>query len=101
MSKINVLGTEYNIKLIKEKDKEMIKEECDGYCDQFNKEIVVLEDESIKYTTHVIKHELIHAFLCECGMQFGYGFHNEESVDFLASQAEKINVLFNKIGDVV
>lgn len=79
--KVNVLDTTYTINKIKEKDKFMIENNLCGYCDLIE------------------RHELIHAFLYECGLNDSSDWaRNEELIDWLAIQLPKINVLFEKAG---
>lgn len=68
--KINVLGTTYEIKKLDEKDSCMLKNNADAYVD---------------YTEKInasLRHELVHAFMYEAGIEFGYQFHNEDVVLF-------------------
>lgn len=89
--KINVLGTEYDVEMLEERDETMGTVNCDGYTDFSSKEIKVLKAEEkpgnqkdiFKYQNTVLRHEIIHAFLYECGIDHGMQFHNEECVDFL------------------
>ena len=103
---INILGQPY--KLIFETEKENPKLGCgDGYCDWTSKTIVV--DKSIleraykrksldnidSYFAKVIRHEIIHAFLFESGLE--RASHNEQCVDWFAMQWDKVNDVFNSI----
>lgn len=95
---VNILGTSYEIKRVDKVDDESL-ENCDGYCDSSVKKIVVenfkheknsLEDLE-SYAKQVIRHELIHAFLNESGLQTCSNWaKNEEMVDFFAIQIPKI-----------
>lgn len=96
MMEINILGTDYFVIFVKEKDKFMIEEECIGYCDYANKTIVVLEDENEQ---HTLRHEIIHAYMFESGIQFGTEFHNELCVDWMATQLPKINITLNNFSN--
>ena len=93
--KVNVLGIEYDINVINHRNRYMIERNADGYCDFTSKKIVVCgndsdyDDKEI-YIKEIIRHELIHAFLFECGIDNGYGFHNENLVNWLAVQYPKI-----------
>ena len=42
----------------------------------------------------ILRHELIHAFLVESGLNRNCGWHNEEMVDWLAIQFNKIKDIF-------
>ncbi len=102
--KINVLGIEYNtFFLTQEEDAKLT--ECDAYCDYTTKKIVIenpkadlmlLED--IKYNqARLLRHELLHAFLYECGLctQSDWAT-NEEMIDFFAIQLPKIFNVMNE-----
>lgn len=55
--------------------------------------------EEIKELHEIERHELIHAFLYECGLNDSSDWaRNEELIDWLAIQFPKINVLFEKAG---
>lgn len=106
--KINVLGTEYDVEFLDERDETMKALNADGYTDFSIKSIKVLknkeEDDAtkqkdrIKYQNRVLRHELIHAFLFESGIDDGMQFHNEECVDFFAMQYEKLAKIFEYAG---
>ena len=101
--KINVLGTEYKIEKRKKED-DVNLQECDGYTDTSIK-LIVIEDMQQEqgsksdleyYAKTIIRHELIHAFLFESGMDsnahncdIGWA-RNEEMVDWFAIQFPKI-----------
>ena len=106
--KINVLGTEYDVEFLDERDEAMKALNADGYTDFSIKSIKVLknkeEDDAtkqkdrIKYQNRVLRHELIHAFLFESGIDDGMQFHNEECVDFFAMQYEKLAKILEYAG---
>lgn len=95
---INILGTNYHVKkLLKEDDP--ILEANDGYCDDTTKMIIVedmMPDTFSKgdlnaYTQKVIRHEIIHAFLSESGLQASCDWAvNETIVDYFAIQFPKM-----------
>ena len=62
--------------------------------DQFIEEIEI--EDVAKYRKQVIRHELIHAFLCESGLHENCKWHNEEMVDWLAIQAPKLQKIFKE-----
>lgn len=93
---INILGTDYIVDFVKEKDKIMIEEECIGYCDYANKRIVVLKNETEQ---HTLRHEIVHAYMFESGIQYGTEFHNELCVDWMATQLPKINITLNNFSN--
>lgn len=103
---IKILGTDYNFK----EDKSIIDMNCDGLCKTYSKEILIrpiedmlcsndgIEDKKKRYR-EVARHELIHAFFSESGLD-EYS-NNEQLVNFLAIQIPKMNDAFNilKVGD--
>lgn len=104
--KVNVLGTEYDVEMLEERDETMKALNADGYTDFSTKEIKVLKLEEkpgnqkdiFKYQNTVLRHEIIHDFLYECGIDYGMQFHNEECVDFFAIQFEKLAKIFEDAG---
>ena len=103
--KINVLGTEYNVKVIDPESDEKLKDKRDGYTDTSIKECVIdnMLEESTDYKANlheyrkvVIRHELIHAFLYESGLDDQSWATNEEMVDWFAIQAPKLLKAFKE-----
>lgn len=110
--KVSVLGTAYTIKTIqKEKDNTLNSENADGYTDFINKTIVIAdfdlidewkkdtEKTRILHRKNVLRHELTHAMLYESGLdictsQNGAWARNEEIVDWIAIQGEKLHELW-------
>ena len=100
--KIVVLGTEYTlIESNESNDIKLIGK--DGYCDTSVKKCVVDDmsnaDTDAKgnlpeYKKSVKRHELIHAFLYESGLDSCSWACNEEMVDWLAIQAPKLMKAF-------
>lgn len=103
LKKVSVLGTGYRI----------IEDNCNndplllnsfGYTDYTSKKIVITDfqneeieiEDVAKYRKQVIRHELIHAFLCESGLHENCEWHNEEMVDWLAMQAPKLQKIFKE-----
>ena len=81
--KIDVLGTKYNLRRVDfDQDEFMRKMNYGGYCDNNTKEIVILnlkstpdwasaQEEVIQRMEKcTIRHELVHAFLNESGLQW-------------------------------
>ena len=101
--KVNVLGTEYDVNVLEEPDEYMKDNMLQGYCDNTSKIIVVCpydndSDDKEKLKDNILRHEIIHAFLYECGIDYGMQFHNEESVDFFAIQFDKLAKIFEDAG---
>lgn len=104
--KVNVLGTVYRIKYVPSLDGR------GGETDFYTKEIRISEQNDIpaEYKTdnlkemqrHVLRHELIHAFLFESGMDQSSAAHeawavNEEMVDWMAIQMPKIMFAYESV----
>lgn len=100
--KLNILGTEYELNIRDPKEDEQLTDRNDGYTDTTTKEFVV-EDMSLKqddpqmkrnlkdYEKQVIRHEIIHGFLFESGLDAPAGWPaSEEIVDWFAIQLPKI-----------
>ena len=107
---VSILGTEYEI--IKKKyadDPDFERSDIDGYCDTHSKLIVHCDmttypgwqtepPESIRRNEqNTLRHEIIHAFLAESGLAenslkptAGWAL-NEEMIDWIALQGEKIH----------
>lgn len=106
MKKINVLGTEYTVE-IKSKSEDEFLQKCDGYCDKTSKRIVVTSadkdnelDNFDTYQKKNIRHEIIHAFLFESGLQENFKHeqwgHDETTVDWIAVQFPKLLKAFEE-----
>ena len=101
MKTVNILGTEYElVKIPQSQDGENLKN-ADGYCDSSIHRIVVddMSENEEKpcakkdlktYGDKVTRHEIIHAFLEESGIQGECQWNTEEMVDWIAIQLPKI-----------
>lgn len=105
---INILGTYYTV-IVKKSGEDPSFEEHDGYCNSYAKEIVVCDlrsrdewkDEPDRTVAEaqkrILRHEIVHAFLDESGLAQnasdtdGAWARNEEMVDWIAIQGEKIH----------
>lgn len=107
--KVNILGTEYTIEE-RTVEEDSYLNNCDGYCDKSTKEIVVAKqkpDNDLNdyewYRKKVMRHEIVHAFLYESGLDVSfehanrYG-HEETMVDWIAVQFPKMQKVFEKAG---
>lgn len=105
---VKILGTKYTIREL-DRNKDPILERCDGYCDKTTKTIVVLKntpDSDLgnfeEYKKKVKRHEIIHAFLIESGLQENFQHsewgHDETTVDWFANQFQKMVEVFKKVG---
>lgn len=105
--KINVLGTEYTL-TVSCGSAEPRLDDCDGFCDETTKELLVENYEDsreepnckqnlLAQTNKVKRHELIHAFLFESGLAENSSWaQNEEMVDFFAIQFPKLLKAFEQ-----
>lgn len=100
---INILGTEYEAQIgVELKDEPRLKD-CDGFTDFTTKKIFIgkfIQDgksfsDLETYTRKVIRHEVVHAFLFESGLDVNSDWaRNEELVDWIAIQSPKLNKVF-------
>ena len=101
--KINILGTEYTIEPRNLKD-----ENHDGFTDNTNKLIVIRSDNQNNVgdfdflQKKQLRHEIIHAFLSESGLQCNWQHteqfgHDETTVDWFAIQSPKIFEVFKEL----
>ena len=105
-TKISVLGTEYVIVVNSAKDDPKLCD-CDGYVENYSKKIVIQDKKDFEgnnqlienidsYQERVLKHEIIHAFLHESGLDSNSDWaRNEEIVDWIALQFDKMNKCFD------
>ncbi len=84
---MNILGTEYKI-VTKNVNTDPALQGLGGYCDFEKKEIVINEECELEDVT--TRHEIIHAFLYESGLNSCSWGRNEEMVDWIAIQLPKI-----------
>lgn len=98
---VDVLGVKYTIK-DSNKVADLNLEDNDGYCDHSTKTIVIdtFQDSPgslgnlDEYKKQVIRHELVHAFLFESGLNGCSWAKNEEIVDWIACQFPKLQNVF-------
>ena len=110
--KFNILGSEWTVKFGTVEEYPNL-EDMDGYTDSSTREIIVDDMKSQQdmpgskknmeeYKKQVVRHEIIHAFLCESGLDTNSGACdnwaiNEEMVDWFAIQSPKIFKAFNEL----
>lgn len=104
--KLIILGTEYTIQIKSEHDDPVLKE-CSGYCDETLHLLVVetmdeeekpndLVGDYVSYQKRTMRHEILHAFLFECGLGGDVDYsslgntHPELMVDWFARLGPKI-----------
>lgn len=96
---VNILGEEYEIKILEKRDSCMLENNSDGYVNYDDKCIYLWKDDV--WIKHTLIHEMIHAYLFEAGIEFDYGIHNEDNVNFIARMIPKISNQFEKVkGDI-
>ena len=97
---INVLRTAYAIEL-----RQLNDEGMDGFCDNTAKLIVIRSDnynevgDFARLQKKQLRHEIIHAFLSESGLQCNWQHieqfgHDETTIDWFAIQSPKIFKVF-------
>lgn len=102
--KLDVLGTEYLI-LERSKNEDEILGDNSGYCDKTTKKIVIAKRDSDStlgdwdaYRRHCLRHEIIHAFMFESGLDSIESYPLEIMVDWTAMQFCKIQRAFEIAG---
>lgn len=105
---VNILGTEYEVLRQTVNENPKLETRC-GYCDSSVKKIVVdtFEEEKKDVNSQdnvdvlankVLRHEIIHAFLGESGLQSNSDWaENEEMVDWIAIQFPKMLKAFESL----
>ena len=113
MNEINILGTKYSL-IYKNVGEDEKLGDVEGYTDLYEKEIVICNLETKSYFENVskekikkvmnkiLRHEIIHAFLYESGLDCNsnriYNWaENEEMVDWIAIQSPKIYKVFKEL----
>ena len=115
---VNILGSIWAI-IVKtyDEDRYFADHKADGYCNGAVREIAILDltthpayerEDDIRsifeWMKDTLRHEIVHAFFKESGLDessFSYGgswAKNEEMVDWIAHQGEKIFHAFEKCG---
>jgi hypothetical protein len=104
--KVKVLGTEYEI-LTRTAEDDAILDTRDGYCDTSVKKIIIsnLRPQSDSkldlrvVRNNIIRHEIIHAFLYESGLDVNSEWGSDETlVDWIALQFPKMAEAFEAAG---
>ena len=103
--KINVLGTEYELTKKNAYEDDLLETNA-GYCDNTTKNIVIsrLKPELgsnvdvIPEEKRILRHEIIHAFLYESGLDENSAWGADETlVDWIALQFPKIAKVFSEL----
>ena len=103
--KVDILGVEYKV-LVNQSIKDYpIFEEADGFTDFTTKKIIIEElkkdprnwEDMDAYFMKVLRHEIVHAFLHESGLDSNTNWaRNEEIVDWIAIQFPKLKKTFEE-----
>ena len=97
---VEILGRMYTIQIVNVEDDEELKEhDLDGYCSTDDQKIVIRKKDSRRAQNNTLRHELIHAFMFECGLAFNCEHatrmgHDETTVDWFAIMWPKIHKVF-------
>ena len=105
---INILGEKWSIRYSSVAEDKTL-ETADGYADETSKSIVVRTgrdgdmDDFLKVQIRVLRHEIIHAYLFECGLgadfehanKFG---HDETMIDWIARMFPRILATYQELG---
>lgn len=103
---VNILGTEYDLLEVPKKDDPTLVNN-DGYCDTSAKKMIVdemkekepgMKEDLSYYQKQVKRHEIIHAFLFESGLDACCEWFCEEMVDWMSIQFPKIQKAFKEAG---
>ena len=85
-TEVDILGTKYSLKIVADNEFPKDNDGNDGGVTKYyDKEIIIngsSKDECYKDFERIVRHEIIHAFLFECGLS--EYTHDEFLVDFLA-----------------
>jgi hypothetical protein len=108
--KVDVLGSTYFVEIVPYTKYPVLFGKALGWCDFHAKKIVVLDMATVeiedelntqspdKATNRIFRHELVHAFFYESGLDEQSDFARDEIlVDFLAMQIPKMVRIFSKL----
>lgn len=109
---VDILGKQWTVRLRrKREDSELAT--CDGYCDYTIHQIVIRKykekpkpnqyEDAVYHMRRTLRHEIVHAFLFESGLAGDSGnvrtwAMNEEMIDWIAFQHEKMHKAFKEAG---
>jgi hypothetical protein len=99
MKAVNVLGQDYSIEFSTTKENPRL-DSLDGFCDSSTHKCLIdrmdktddprQKENILSYRDTVVRHELVHAFLYESGLESESWARNEETVDWIAIQFPKM-----------
>lgn len=100
---VSILGTDWSIELASPPEDDLT-EGCAGSTNQYVKTILLNRDvlDTLEYIKETVRHELIHAFLMESGLdtsaqEVDCWARNEEMIDWFAIQSPKIYRLYKTL----
>lgn len=105
-NKVNILGVEYSLEQHKRKEDVKLTD-ANGYAELFTKRLIIedVEDDPRNvenlpaYINKVARHEIVHAFFFESGLMNNSEYaYNEELVDWIALQGEKLYNAWKEAG---
>lgn len=85
---IDILGTKYQVYVYEEQTEYMKDKDYGAYIMYSTKEIYVSMDDFYREN---LCHEILHAFMFECGLMPDGEINNERVTEFLSLQFQKIN----------
>lgn len=103
--KVNILGVEYKVLVNQSREDYPLLEEADGFTDFTTKKIIIEKlktgprnwEDMDSYFKQVLRHEIVHAFLHESGLDSNTDWaRNEEIVDWIAIQFPKLKKTFKE-----
>ena len=108
---VDIMGTQWKV-IFKTKEEDVKLVECDGYCDNSIKTIVIewLKWDGMNYNNmadyiaKIVRHEMVHAMLFECGLDSCTAkdwARNEEMIDWIAIQLPKMLTTIMPVSNLV
>ena len=108
---VSILGEKWKIRVVDFDDDDYLDEETGGYCATHIRKITVrnylkediTRERAEAVMKHLLRHELVHAFLGESGLwanslEVQSWATNEEMVDWLAKNINKIAAVYKRCG---
>lgn len=105
---VNILGVPYDIRFYSGSNDAKLEDAC-GYTEMYSKEIIIDDfkpdektvNDSESFKRKVLRHEIVHAFLQESGLgECSDWARNEEMVDWIALQFEKMQKAMKEAGAI-
>jgi Zn-dependent peptidase ImmA (M78 family) len=93
--KVMILGTEYTIKEMKHDDEQ--KSKLSGYIHLYDPIIIIDYNGEKSEIKHTLKHEVVHAFKHESGLRTCEVQSDEQNVDWIANQFNKIMKVYKEL----